>query len=460
MNKNSTGILAVLGITIAVLSIKFYKLVGYLNNYTFNNKGDGFQSYFNFSYYLRYDSGIRLDGVNYPYGEHLHFINSHPLYLYLIDLLGLRDLAALEGVGIINGMMLLSIVISVPFIYLILREFKLPQWYAIIIAVLIQFCYPHFDRINGHFEFALAFVIPAYWYFILRFERSSRPLYWAIGMMIYLIIICSISVYMAVFSAVLSLVLGIVKIVQYRRSLKRISQHSVPLIVISLLPLLLFLGFLEMTDIVTDRPTDPWGFYKFNANPLSIFLPDTSVIKSILPARMYDYSWEGRTYVGLPATFLALIMILYVIFTYVTTRRFDLSPFLTNEKLNVYLVAATLILLYAMCWPFKWGLHFIADNLPLVKQFRALGRFAWVFYYVFTVFTAYQIFHFYRRLRSEWNFKFAAFVLMTFVIFQWVFDAGINLGKTNFEKIQPNIHLGRDDSHYLNALKKGGIYTQ
>ncbi len=454
MKQNRTGVIIVIAATIVILYLKFQDLIGYLNNYMFNVQGDSFQSYFNFSYYLRYGSDIRLDAINYPYGEHLHFINSHPLYIYIIDLLGLGNVAALEGVGIINGMILLSIVISAPFIYLILREFKLPQWYAIIVALIIQFNYPHFDRVNGHFEFALAYVLPIYWYLLIQFRKDNKRLLWAGILVFYTVLILLISAYMAVFCASFCLALAIVEAFNNRSNRALFIKKSVSLLAVSLIPLALFLIFIQLTDNVSDRPTNPWGFYSFNANPLSIFLPDTSIIKSILPARMYDYAWEGRAYVGLPATFLALIMTLYFFYQLIKTRKFDLSPFLTNKQLNVYLAAAIIVLLYSMCWPFKWGLQFISDNLPLLKQFRALGRFAWVFYYVFSVFTAYHIYQFYRELRDRRDFKFGAFILMLFVLFQWSFDAGINLRKSNSKKIKPNTQLYRSDAEFLKPFEQ------
>ena len=448
MKRNWQGIVIVLLTTFAIIYVKFHELIGYLNNYMFNVQGDSFQSYYNFSYYLRYGSGIRFEGINYPYGEHLHFINSHPLYLYIIDLLGLQDMLALEGVGLINGMILLSILISAPFIYLILRAFDLPQWFAIIVAVIIQFNYPQFDRVNGHFEFALAYVIPIYWYLLILFRRSNRKLFWSTIIVVYTIFILLISAYMAVFCAAFCLALALVEVIQNRNNLVDMRRKAMPLFAIGLIPLIFFLVFVQFTDIVTDRPTNPWGFYEFNANPLSIFLPDTSVIRSLFPARMYDYAWEGRAYVGLPATFLAISMILYFIYQFFKERKIDFGPFMTNRELNPYLAAGIIVLLYSMCWPFEWGLQFIADNLPLLKQFRALGRFAWVFYYVFSVYTAYYLYHFYKTLKEKHNLNFVAFLLLVFALFHWAFDAGINLRKSNSKKIKPNTELYRSDAAF------------
>jgi hypothetical protein len=54
-----------------------------------------------------------------------------------------------------------------------------------------------------------------------------------------------------------------------------------------------------------------------------------------------------------------------------------------------------------MCIPFKWGLGFLTELLPPLKQFRCLGRFSWVFYYVSTVFTATYFYYLYRLVRRK-----------------------------------------------------------
>jgi hypothetical protein len=51
-----------------------------------------------------------------------------------------------------------------------------------------------------------------------------------------------------------------------------------------------------------------------------------------------------------------------------------------------------------MCFPFKYGFSFLYDYVGPFRQFRALGRFAWVFYYVFTVFAVYTFYLMYRYL--------------------------------------------------------------
>lgn len=443
-------------ISAIILLIKFNKLVFHLNDYLFEMGIDPYKSYFNFSYALKYDKGLKFDGINYPYGDHLHYINSHPLYLYIARLLHPFVDISDYGVGVINGTMLLSIVLATPIIYLILKEFKVSGWFAIICSVLIQFLFPQFARINGHFEMVIAFVIPLYWLFFIQYEKGRNKVIYGVLLVLTSLLSGLLSAYFAAFCALFTLSYFLVQLYIHRRTWRNHIRRFAALIFIAILPLLLIKGFVDFTDWVMDRPKNPGGFYSYNANPLSIFLPPDSIIRTILPARMLDYAAEGRAYVGFPAAILAFTMIIYGLYSVFKTRQLDMKPFFKESRMNNYLAASILVLLFSMCWPFEWGLHFIPDNITIIKQFRALGRFSWVFYYVFSVFTAVFYYNLYRQCRKR-EFNFLAFFLMLCVLLQWSMDAAVNLKASNFDRIRENKLLNLHNPYYDDLLNKSNI---
>lgn len=94
----------------------------------FSKHEDGLKNYFNFSYYLKYDDGIRHDGINYPYGDHLQYINSHPLYVQMLKFVDEKIYPVSNyGVFILNLIMVISLLLAIPFLFLILRKFALPR---------------------------------------------------------------------------------------------------------------------------------------------------------------------------------------------------------------------------------------------------------------------------------------------------------------------------------------------
>jgi len=57
-----------------------------------------------------------------------------------------------HGVGILNLTMIFSLLFALPFIYLVLRKFSLPPWYAAVISLIILFLSPQVDRLGGAFR--------------------------------------------------------------------------------------------------------------------------------------------------------------------------------------------------------------------------------------------------------------------------------------------------------------------
>ncbi len=180
MKKNWVAVFFLMTITFFVLFFTLKPVFQHPNSILFSKSGDAQKSYFNFSYYLKYDSGIKHEGINYPYGDHLQYINSHPLYVQVLKFVDAKIYPVSNyGVGILNLSMLLSLILTVPFLFLILRKYSMPRWYSAIFAILFLFLSPQFDRIHGHFEMVYAFFIPMYWYLLIRWKEGDKRLLWS-----------------------------------------------------------------------------------------------------------------------------------------------------------------------------------------------------------------------------------------------------------------------------------------
>lgn len=70
MKKNRIALIVILGTGLLILIALFGRVIVNPDAYLFSASGDAVKSYYNFSYYLKYDSGIGHDGINYPYGDH------------------------------------------------------------------------------------------------------------------------------------------------------------------------------------------------------------------------------------------------------------------------------------------------------------------------------------------------------------------------------------------------------
>jgi hypothetical protein len=457
MKKNTLALLTTLVLSFLLLILIFRPVLQHPQHIVFSPRGDALKSYYNFSWYIKYDSGIRHDAINYPYGEHLQYINTHPLYVQIVKFLDRHITPVADyGIAILNLSMVFSLLAAVPFLFLILRYFSMPAWYSALITLIILFLTPQLDRIGGHFEMVYAFFIPLYWYLLLRWNEGRKPWIWGILLVATALVGGFTSAYYVAFFLVFSLALLIVQAIQHRDDLRTYLRKGSGLLMIAVLPVIMVKGLVLLTDWASDRPDNPWGFFIFHSNLWSIFLPRNSLLRELLghPAYM-NYSWEGRAYVGLPGTMLALSVGWYMLISLLRWRKPDLRMFFRDRRLNTWLLAAAIVLLFAMAIPFEWGLQFIVDLIPQLKQFRCLGRFSWIFYYVFTVFTASFLYTFYRRMRLKKMQVLGSLVLVVALGF-WILDAGMNVKKSTAKIFNENHFLLPGDTEVLEKFEQTG----
>ena len=461
MKKSTMALLVVLGAGILILTVFFGKVIVHPNSYLFSTSGDAVKSYYNFSYYLKYDSGIDHNGINYPYGDHLQYINSHPIHAHVIKFID-RNIYPLTdyGAGILNLGMILSLLLALPFIYLVLRKFSLPPWYAAAVSLIIIFLSPQVDRLGGHFEMVYAFVIPLFWYLLIRWHEASRKIGWSLLLLVTALACGFTSAYFAAFLAIFPMAIVMVQLWNHRRRLKQYLPEGIHLLILALLPLIIIKGYVNLTDWVDDRPDNPWGFFKFHANVFSIFLPPNSVLREVLrPIVDLSFKWEGRAYVGLPATLLALSFLGITILNIFKRTRPGWKAYFPNNKLNMYLAASFIVLLFSMCIPFNWGLGFLVELLPPLKQFRCLGRFSWIFYYVFTVFTATYIYYIYRVIRRK-GYRLQALTALLLILAFWGLEAMSRIQKSTSRIFNKNEILQAESLDIGEILQESGKSVQ
>ncbi len=458
MRKNWIAITLLIVLTGIILVFLFKPVLQHPNSYLYSTSGDAVKSYYNFAYYLKYDSGFKHDGINYPYGDHLQYMNSHPLYVQILKFIDKSIFPiANYGVAILNLSMILSLLLAVPFLFLILRKFALPRWYAIIVSLIILFLTPQLDRIHGHFEMVYAFFLPLFWYLLIRWKEGSQKVLWGILLVLAGLVGGFTSAYYASFFTIFLLGVLIVDVVLHRKDLASYWKTGLSLLLIALLPIIIVKGLVTVTDWVSDRPDNPWGFFIFHSTPLSVFLPFNSPLKMLIGDYInMNFQWEGRSYVGFPATLLVISVCLYLLYKLVTWKKVEWRLFFPNKQMNIYLVAAFLVLLFSMAFPFKYGFAFLLELLPAIKQFRCPGRFAWIFYYVFTVYTAYYLYTLFRQLKIK-GFYLLSMVIFLFMLTFWAIDAGTNIKRSLRGILNNNDKLESFDDEYLARFEEAKV---
>lgn len=364
----------------------------------FSNKSeDLIKDVYTTTYHVAYDDGMAIcNAMNYPYGEYYTFTGLHPLVA--APLQWLRDAGVQHTeravLPLMNLLSLLSIVLCALFLFLLLRELKLPTWYAIIVSLLITLMSPQLQRIGAHMSLSYYCAIPMLLYFTLKHLRSGCWA-WALanGMTMLWFGMCH-PYYIIFFVAVI--LVETVYIIVRRDSIpwckdKALGKISLSTMLQLLLPLCLFYLLTNVAMPAGERTSVPSGFFRYCGRIEGVLFPygrtyffdDSELFASV--------QWEARNYVGVVAV-VAMLLIVWRFFGNLFKKRFSalLRP-TDSREVNLFLLVATLLMLYACGVPLNWLPRNVITYIGPLAQFRAGGRFVWLFVYVINIVAFYGL---------------------------------------------------------------------
>lgn len=431
-------------LSLIVLFILFGKILKHPNDVYFSKDGDGLQSYYTTIYHIKYDSTYsHFQGMNYPYGEHVMFTNCQPVISNTMKFIS-RNIVDISdyAVGVINLMMLLSIVIAAVFLYLVLKEFGVNWIYSVFVAIGLAYLSPLLVRFTGHYSLSYVFTIPVIIYLLIKFYNKST---WEKSLLtgLFILLMASFHMYNFAFAAFIMGIFWLIQIISdknYRKwkfvLLNIFLQIVLPILVINI--------WLWMTDTVHDRTSYPWGFLVYKSGWEGLFLQHQDIsspfIKSFIHVRQIE--WEGWAYAGhlssylfvllftvfgcIPfiakdnLTFFFIILFVGVIIHIFLKRKWNMFRIFDNKLLNILLWTGFIAMLFSFAWPFALFPDLLQYAGPL-RQFRGIGRFAWIFFYVINIGVFYFIFH------LKVRFKILKNVILVLSILILYYDAYSNM---------------------------------
>lgn len=387
--------------------------------------GDGIKNYFCYLYFIHYDAGTHFTGMNYPFGENIIFTDNMPALAWAIARIKTFFPGIVNyGLVLMHSTFIISYFLCSVFIYKILRLFNVKGWWGPVSAVFIAYFSPQFFRLFGHFSLSLVCFFPMMIYWLMQYERKRASKY-LLYIFLLIILFTFLHVYYVAFGLVLSCAYGLTFLVTDRMSFKKKLLYTISVIVPALASIFIFKLFLRITDPVTDRPSAPLGVFDGHTTLADILTCDYNFlgfnIFSLL-LKTAARNTEGYSYPGL-VTLLICIFLLYRITKSIVIkigkgRKIPAHPV---RGYRTWLIVAFLILVFAMGIPFVWGLEFLTDYLSVFKQFRSIGRFSWIFYYLMMIYASIFLYRFFKWLRRKEYTK-LSYALMVIVFAIWFIE--------------------------------------
>lgn len=363
--------------------------------------GDGAKNNFTYIYHAMFDKGFWFDGMNYPYGEHIVYTDGQPLLSVLFT--HFSNVTPEKALAVLWLLVGLSYVLSMVYTYLTLVHFKVGRLAALLFAGLIGVLTPQIIRLQGHYALSYVCLVPMLFYWTVHYHERSKLKYCA-----YVFIIgCLMSFLHPYFAAVILVwvmcyTLGYFVVI-HEGFAKKIL-HTAPLIGSIVGVLLVVAVVMKLTDPITDRPGAPlMGFD--SATHLKDLL---TTVKSPLWRMAVHNKWipsasegaEGYCYPGLVVFFT-----MFFVFLAMARKRLRKKKHAYETEQRsipvIWLFVAIAALLFSMGAPFVWHMEWMLKYLSFFKQFRSLGRFSWIFYYVITVYTAVVLYDAYTRFTAR-----------------------------------------------------------
>jgi hypothetical protein len=365
---------------LAVLTTSWFfgEIILHPDRHMFAPSGDGIKNYFTFAWHVRHDpSWLRFGGMNMPYGEHVGFTDGHAL---LSLLAGWIPWVQQYPVGTLNLLMILAFPLSMWLIYeLCLRHGMLP-WIAAAAAWCTVWMTPQLFRLEGHFSLSYMFWLPL---LLWLCSPRSKKAGWLRHVNVSVAIAAAFFIhpYHGMMMSVFVVSLAAVKLLFLRSEKAQWPERGWEALS-AVLPVVLFFAVMRLTDPHPERTDQTYGFLHYKASYDSVFVPHhppfRHLVSQVIPVRGQE--WEGWAYIGLFTMLTGLTaLVLFAV------RRFWFGEI--PETLRLFFLASVPLLFFSFAWPFLWGPASWLDALPVVKQFRAPGRFAWPFYYASVLFS-------------------------------------------------------------------------
>lgn len=434
-------------------------------DFLFGAEGDGLKNYYTVAYQVIHGDGMWFTGMLYPYGDHLMFADGQPLLTKILSWLVAPEVNnGTQVIGIMNLLMVGSLVLTAWCVHRLLVWNFVNPWFAVPFAVVIAFLSPQLARFTGHYALGYAFFVPMLWLLIAGFSRYERPWMFAVLSSVFALLFAFIHPYYLFLHVVF---LGAVlawELMIHRFRLAAVKNWMAQTVAL-VLPLVLFMVYQKWVDPYADRPTSPTGTFDYVASFQSVFVPVAEPFYSLFNSYFFRIftpsNWEGQAYIGLVAAFVFFSTFVFGIRHCIVRKAKALTHPVLPSALKSVFFPAIITLLFSMGFFHLIGLQWLSEVLTPLKQFRSLGRMAWIFYYVITVWAVFRLWVLFRHFRGlkHGRYTMHVSVLIGLCAFLWMLDAIVNIKSSKAEMMDRSAKEAFTD-HYASQWRSAGVNSE
>ena len=316
--------------------------------------GDGLKNTFTFVWQVVHgDSYTEFSGMNAPFGEHICYTDGHPWLAALMQATG--PWTTEQALAMLNGFTLLSVPLSAASFFLLFRtlgERRIAR--ALPAAVALSFMQPAVMRLGGHYALNHVWMFVGCWA-LWRWARTEAK-----SFLIPLFLLQTLAWFTHAYLGAMSS-----GFILFASGFEAVHQRSWRLswpAAVSLASTGVFRGFIALTDHHEGRIEHPTGFWRGHGELVDWLVPIVGPMRTAVnELTAVDLTWEASAYWGIGT--MAVLVALAVKRQGASLGRYEV-------------LAAVALGLVALGLPWRWAPDAL-EALPVFKQFRAVGRFAW-----------------------------------------------------------------------------------
>ena len=439
--QHIAGIFLLLFLLSGCIYLRFPEYFKTPNSKVIEAWGDGYKTYMALIYHVKYDRNYSyLEAMNHPYGEHVVPGDAQPALSNTIRFIS-RNVVDISdySIAILHFAMLGSLLLCGLFLYLIFRRLDVPAWYAMPVAIGLAFLSPQLERMLAHFGLAHPAMLPLTLYLLMRWEEDRR---WQYSLLLSFVVLFYAGLHFY-FYAILAFTIGgyLFFSLTQKRDWSNWWRYGLHFSLQLLLPLLFYIWWMDWNDPVTDRPGKPWGYLAHRAHWEGVFLSLKMPLYNWIDQHLLDIrkvNFESLAYVGTVGFVASLIFLVRWLRQLLQRPPWHFGAEVQPRVwLNATFYTAVCILLFSFGLPFTIkGLEPLLDYTGPLQQFRSIGRFAWVFFYVINIIAFAGLYHWAKRgTTRRWLLPALALLMLGYET--WHYNRGIDLALDTIDELKP-----------------------